>query len=614
MPNRVLNTPVTQLDFLAIKENLKSYLSNTSEFSDFDYEGSSINILLDLLAYNTHYTAVYANMLAAESFMDSAVMRRSLVSLGKNLGYVPNSMVAATAVVDLTMGTTSGVPTHIPVGTKFYSSNGEETFTFSTIDSFKVNKDSVPYKVSSMTIRQGVYKTASYIYDSSINSIQFEIPSSKIDKNLIKVYVMSSPNDLTNLDDSWKVNTNYLELTPSSKVFFVNENYRGNYEVSFGDGILGQKPEDKSYIMVVYFQTEGSAGNNIGNNDTADVSSFTFDGVGGNDFDSTVATITASYGGAERDNEETIRYTAPKYYQSQDRAVTIYDYESIILKEYPAADSVRIWGGEENDPPVYGKVFISILPKTGRIVSDAQKESIKSNILEKKKIITVVPELVDPDYTFVKVHCFLTYDSSRTNQSDLRVRSSAQSAIQNYSNNSLGKFNSTFRYSVLTRLIDLSNNAMVSNRITTRLSKKLIPRNTSASYTLDFSAKLNHPFDGTRSILSSSTFRYRDPNTNIPADCYLEDDGFGIVNIYTTQNGVKTIFRKQIGRIDYQNGVLYLTDFFPYNTGILSYIDITVEPDQRFDLTPKRNQVFKIDETLNESIVIDVTDVSSGNL
>ena len=231
MPNRVLTTPVTELDFLSIKENLKSYLSNTSEFGDFDYEGAGINVLLDLLAYNTHYTAVYANMVAAESFIDSAVMRRSLVSLGKNLGYVPNSMTASTAIVNLTLGTTSGVPDSIPTGTKFFASKDGENFTFSTIESYKINKDSTPYKVSNLSIRQGVYKSASYVYDSSINSISFEIPSSKIDKTLIRVYVMNSPNDLTNLDDSWKVNDDYLSLTASTKVFFVNENYRGNYEV-----------------------------------------------------------------------------------------------------------------------------------------------------------------------------------------------------------------------------------------------------------------------------------------------------------------------------------------------------------------------------------------------
>jgi hypothetical protein len=614
MPNRVVTTPVTELDFFAIKENLKTYLSGTSEFSDFDYEGSGINILLDLLAYNTHYTAVYANMLAAESFIDSAVMRRSLVSLGKNLGYVPNSSTAATAVLNLTMGTTSGVPNYIPIGTKFFSSKDGDNYTFSTVDSFKVNKDAVPYKVSNLEVRQGIYKTASYIYDSTINAIRFEIPSAKIDKSLIKIYVMNSPTDLSNMDESWKVNDDYLQLDSTSKVFFINENFRGNYEISFGDGILGSKPADKSYIMIVYFQTEGSAGNAIGNSDTDAASSFTFNGIGGNDFDASVDTVTASYGGAERDTEEQIRYTAPKYYQSQDRAVTISDYESIILKEYSAASAVRVWGGEENDPPVYGKVFVSILPKSGEILSDAAKESIKTNILSKKKVIAVTPELVDPDYTYIKVNCFVTYDSSRTTQSDIRVGSSASATIVNYSNTSLEKFNGSFRYSVLTRLVDLSNTAMVSNRISTKLAKKLIPRETPTSFILDFGAKLNHPFDGNNTILNSSVFKYKDTSTNLLVDCFLEDDGYGSISIYTIKDGSKVVLKSGIGSVDYQTGKVNLVNFNPYSSNKLSYIEISVEPDQRFDIVPKRNQILKIDENISGSIVVDTVDVSRGNI
>lgn len=610
MPNRVLTTPVTELDFLAIKENLKSYLSNTSEFGDFDYEGAGINVLLDLLAYNTHYTALYANMVAAESFIDSAVMRRSLVSLGKNLGYVPNSMTAATAVVDLILGTTAGVPDSIPTGTKFFASKDGENYTFSTTDSYKINKDSVPYTVSNMSIRQGVYKSASYVYDSTINSISFEIPSSKIDKSLVRVYVMNSPNDLTNLDDSWKVNDDYLNLDPTTKVFFVNENYRGNYEVSFGDGILGQRPEEKSFIMIVYFQTEGSVGNDIGNTDTDDLASFSFNGVGGDDFNSTVSTITPSFGGSERDTEEQIRYTAPKYYQSQDRTVTISDYESIVLKEYSAADSVRVWGGEENDPPVYGKVFLSILPKNGASLSDPQKEFIRTSVLDKKKIVGITPEIVDPDYTYIGIECFVSYDSSRTTQTENVIKNSVLNAINSYSTSALGRFNKQFRYSSLSRQVDLSNPSIVSNRISTTLIKKLIPFESSSNYSLDFAAQLHHPYDGYIGTLRTSTFKHRDIE-NVARDCFIEDDGFGKLVMYSIVNGVKTVIRSNIGSIDYITGKVSLISFNPTGTGILSYIMISVVPDQRFDLIPKRNQIIKIDSALKNSVIITVQDVGA---
>ena len=197
MPNRALTTPVTDLDFDGIKENLKTFLSGTNEFSDFDYEGSGTNILLDLLAYNTHYMALYANMLASESFIDSAVLRRSIVSLAKNLGYVPNSRNAATAVVDVTFGTTSGVPSSIPQGTRFFSSKDGENYTFTTTDVFTIDKSTVPYTAKNVEIRQGVYRSASFVYNANSNTTKFEIPSKNIDKDLTKIYVMSSQSDLT---------------------------------------------------------------------------------------------------------------------------------------------------------------------------------------------------------------------------------------------------------------------------------------------------------------------------------------------------------------------------------------------------------------------------------
>ena len=612
MPNRVLNTPVTELDFDGIKQNLKDYLATSGEFADFDYEGSGINILLDLLAYNTHYTGMYANMLAAESFMDSAVLRRSIVSLAKNLGYVPNSKVSARAELNLSFGETAGVPNSIPQGTKFLASKDGQSYTFSTTEAFTIDKTSVPYTADGIIVRQGVYKSASFIYNPNSNSVRFEIPSTSVDKTLTKIYVMSSPSDLTNMDVSWRENTDYLELTPTSKVYFINENYRGNYEVSFGDGILGAKPAEGSYITVIYFDTDGSNGNDIGKSDTDEISSFSFAGINGDDFNSTVTTVTASYGGSERDSEEKVRYTAPKFYQAQDRTVTTNDYEATILREYSAADSVRVWGGEQNDPPTYGKVFISILPKNGLILSDAQKESLKKNILEKKKIVTITPEILDPDYTYILINCFATYDSSRSLVSETLVKESIAAAIRNYSTLYLGKFNSPFRYSVISRLVDLSSNSIVSNRITTKLAKKIIPSENPSNYILDFGIQLYHPYDGYTSIVKTSTFKHRD-SSNISRDCFIEDDGFGKLVMYTNIGAVKTTVLSNVGTIDYQTGKVSLIGFRPTGTGKLSYISLEVTPDQRFDLTPKRNQVLRIDQSLENGIVISMLDSATRN-
>lgn len=614
MPNRALTTPVTDLDFDGIKENLKTFLSGTNEFSDFDYEGSGTNILLDLLAYNTHYMALYANMLAAESFIDSAVLRRSIVSLAKNLGYVPNSRNAATAVVDVTFGTTSGVPSSIPQGTRFFSSKDGENYTFTTTDVFTIDKSTVPYTAKNVEIRQGVYRSASFVYNANSNTTKFEIPSKNIDKDLTKIYVMSSQSDLTNMDITWKESADFLDIASDSKVFFINENYRGNYEISFGDGILGQKPSDGNFISILYFETDGLLANDIGKGETEESPAFTFEGIGGDDFGAEVATTTPSYGGGERETEEKIRYTAPKFYQAQNRAVTVDDYEAIILREYAGADSARVWGGDQNDPPIYGKVFISILPKNTALLSDAQKEAIKRDILEKKKTVSITPEIVDPDYTFVNVTCFVTYDSRRSFVSESTIKDAAMAAIRNYFSLYLGKFNAPFRYSVLSRYIDLASNSIMSNRISTSLYKKIIPSISFAgNYTLNFDIALNHPYEGyEQSIVKTSIFKHRDSNNEIK-DCFIEDDGAGELTLYSMRGSEKVVIKSKLGTIDYQTGKVNLRGFLPIGTGTLPYIVFGVVPDQRFDIIPKRNQVLQVDTNSQTAITVNFLDSATGN-
>jgi hypothetical protein len=612
MPNRVL-TPVTELDFDGIKQNLKNYLSTTTEFSDYDYEGAGINVLLDLLAYNTHYTAMYANMLAAESFIDSAVMRKSLVSLAKNLGYIPNSRNAATAVVNLTFGTTAGVPSIVPTGTNFTATKNGVNYTFTVVEPVSIDKTTTPYKANNITIRQGQYKTASFIYDADTNSTKFEIPFNGIDKKLMRVYVMKSAVDLSNADVNWVENTDYISLTSSSKVYFITENHKGNYQISFGDGILGAAPEKGNYILVVFFQTDGEDGNNIGNSDGDGESSFVFSGILGNNYEAVVTTVSSSAGGAERDNEEAIRYTAPKYYQSQDRAVTANDYESIILSEYPAAGAVRIWGGEENNPPEHGKVFISVLPKNSRILSDSQKQQIIQSIINKKKVVAVTAEVVDPDFTYIFLECFATYNSLNAFTNEMDVRDSISSAIRSYSRDGLQTFGNPFRYSLLSRKIDLTANTIVSNRLSTRLMKKVIPLPGQGNYSMDFGTPLFHPYDGNGSIVSTSQFPHRDSG-NLVRSCFLEDDGYGKISMFTLINGVKTLVFDRIGTMDYQTGTVSLVGFNPTGTGSLPYIKFIVTPDQRFDLVPKRNQILTIDTTIPESITINLQDSAIRNI
>jgi hypothetical protein len=609
MPNRTL-TPITELDFDGIKQNLKTYLSSTTEFSDYDYEGSGINILLDLLAYNTHYMGVYANMLASESFIDSAVLRRSIVSLAKNLGYVPNSDVAATAVVRLIFGETVGVPASVPVGTQFVGSKDGSDYVFSVVESQEINKNTTPYVVEELTLRQGRFRNVTFVYDPDSNSTIFEIPSSTIDKNILKVFVLKSNADRTGFDTIWQENTNYIELDPTSKVYFINENYRGRYEVSFGDGILGQKPEKGNVIVINYFETDGFAANGIGSNDTADSPAFTFSGIGGDDFNSMVSVVTFAINGAGKESDLSVKYTAPKYYQAQDRAVTLNDYESIVIREVESVSSVRVWGGEDNDPPTYGKVYLSVIPKNGFVFSDAQKQHVVQNVLSNKNLVTVDVEIVDPDFTYIIINANVVYDSRTSSQSESAIKNLVRNAIASYSLTNLGKFNTNFRYSILSRLIDLSTASVVSNRIDTKVAKRLVPLSGANNYTLSYSAEFYHPYDGYQSVISSSIFSHKD-SENVVRDCFLEDDGFGNVSMFTTTNGTKTLVKKNIGTVDYSMGKIILVDFAPTSTGSKLYIEIMATPDQKNDIAAQRNQVLFIDPLSPNQINITMRDAAT---
>ena len=355
-------------------------------------------------------------------------------------------------------------------------------------------------------------------------------------------------------------------------------------------------------------------GNDIGKQETAETRSFEFGGIANDDFDSVVTTATPSYGGADRESSEKIRYTAPKFYQAQDRAVTAQDFEAIILSEYSAADSVRVWGGEQNDPPMPGKVFISILPKNTRLLSQPQKDSLKRDILDKKKIVSVIPEIVDPDYTFVNVKCHVTYDSNLAFATESEISRAISLTISNYFSAYLGKFNGSFRYSTLSRLVDISNTSVVSNRIDTTIYKKIVPTTSSTgNYILDFGTPLLHPYDGYDiSIVKTSLFKHKDIKGNIK-DCFIEDNGSGRLSLYTMVGKQKVSVREKLGVIDYASGKISLSSFNPVGTGQQPYIIFEVTPDQRYDLIPKRNQILELDPDSGSSISIDFIDTAAGN-
>jgi len=507
---------VTELDFDSIKTNLKNYLRQQSEFQDYDFEGSGLNVLLDILAYNTHYNAYYLNMVANESFMDSAALRNSVVSHAKRVGYTPRSVSAPRAVVNITVQTTNSTPGSltIPRGYYFLSSQIDgKSYRFVTLESYSVNKTGNNFVFTSIPIYEGQFASYSYNNSYSNNPKQlFTIPDSNVDTNTLRVSVrQSSSNNQTIV---YTKATEVLNLASTSTVYYLQEGRNGQYDVYFGDDIISKKIPDGGVVTLEYLISNGSEANKA-NSFTSTISIGGFSAI-------TINPISASSGGSPRESVDQIKFAAPLNLLSQNRAVTKNDYIKIIQQKYPSFEAVNVWGGEENDPPVYGKVFISAKPKLGFEVTDTEKDFVKNTILKPISVMTVTPEIVDIDYNYLKVNSTVFYERSKLNLSDSELKAGLKTTIENYCATNLNKFNSYFKYSGLETVIDNYSPAIVSNEIELFVAKKFRPTlNLSDSYMLDFGFELNR---GTTSdnFYSSPDFTVIDEES-ISRKCFFEE-------------------------------------------------------------------------------------------
>jgi hypothetical protein len=507
---------VTELDFDSIKTNLKNYLRQQSEFQDYDFEGSGLNVLLDILAYNTHYNAYYLNMVANESFMDSAALRNSVVSHAKRVGYTPRSVSAPRAVVNIAVQTTNSTPGSltIPRGYYFLSSQIDgKSYRFVTLESYSVNKTGNNFVFTSIPIYEGQFASYSYNNSYSNNPKQlFTIPDSNVDTNTLRVSVrQSSSNNQTIV---YTKATEVLNLASTSTVYYLQEGRNGQYDVYFGDDIISKKIPDGGVVTLEYLISNGSEANKA-NSFTSTISIGGFSAI-------TINPISASSGGSPRESVDQIKFAAPLNLLSQNRAVTKNDYIKIIQQKYPSFEAVNVWGGEENDPPVYGKVFISAKPKLGFEVTDTEKDFVKNTILKPISVLTVTPEIVDIDYNYLKVNSTVFYERSKLNLSDSELKAGLKTTIENYCATNLNKFNSYFKYSGLETVIDNYSPAIVSNEIELFVAKKFRPiLNLSDSYMLDFGFELNR---GTTSdnFYSSPDFTVIDEE-GVSRKCFFEE-------------------------------------------------------------------------------------------
>jgi len=567
---------VTDLDFDTIKTNLKNFLKQQSEFQDYDFEGSGLNILLDVLAYNTHYNAYYLNMIANESFLDTAILRDSVVSHAKRVGYVPRSSSAAVATIRVTVQTNDVTPgtLTIPKGYVFLSSALDGiSYRFVTMEAYTANKTGTTFVFNNVKIYEGQLVNFSYTNSYLNNPKQlFTIPSSKVDTSKIIVSVRQS---VANVQTTiyQKVN-DALSLTANSEVYFLQEGKNGQFDVYFGDGVLGKKIPDGGVVNMEYLITNGDAVNGSNNFvSTASINGFTTISVN---------SISGASGGSQRETVEQIKFGAPLSLLSQNRAVTKNDYIKLIQQKYPFFEAVNVWGGEENDPPVYGKIFVSAKPKLGFEITQTEKDFVKEKVLNPISILTVTPEIIDVDYNYLKIISTVFYDPTKTTQTEQELKNSLKSLILTYCNNNLNKFNSYFKYSGLKTTIDSFSSSILSNESELFVGKKFRPiLGQSDSYVLDYGFELSR---GTTNdnFYSSPDFSITDEE-GILRQCFFEEvpssftglesvtiinPGYGYtstpsINIVGDGEGAKAtavIVNGKLSRIDVTNpGVGYTT-------------------------------------------------------
>jgi hypothetical protein len=483
---------VTELDFDTIKSNLKTFLNQQTEFTDYDFEGSGLSVLLDILAYNTHYNAYYLNMVANESFLDTALLRDSAVSHAKTLGYTPYSTTAPTATIDFQVasGSTTPATLTIPSGFAFLSNQiDNKSYNFVVLDDTTVTKSNTSYYFDNLEIREGQLITYSFGYNAASNPKQiFTLPDEGIDTNTIKVVV--TPQSANTATSTYSKVTDVLDVSNTSEVYFLQESRNGKYEIYFGNDDVGKSLPDGATVSVRYLVTNGTAANKANNfiatatlTDSLSVSQTNF----------TITPIISASGGSDRESVDNIKFSAQAQYATQNRLVTVKDYESYIKNHYPSVDSISVWGGEDEIPKVYGKVYVALKPKANYYISETEKARIVSEIINPKSIISVQTEIRDAEYLYLLLENDVQYDPRKTTSTETALKQSIKQAILNYNTTYLNKFGTIYVASDVEADINQVNpNAVVGVRTTTRVQKRFQPQlDKSVSYEIKFNVPLH---------------------------------------------------------------------------------------------------------------------------
>lgn len=599
MANKKIKT--TELDFDEIKLNLKEFLKGQSEFQDYDFEGSALSVLLDILAYNTHYNALYDNLAINELFLDSAIKRSSVVSLAKTLGYTPRSATSAKAIVKLTATSAASGPSvvTIPAYTAFSTSVDGATFNFYNREPVSATGTSTSYTFTDVELVEG--EVLEFKYTVSDNA-RYIIPNANVDIETLRVRVQES--STSSSFETFTRSTSLISVDANTKVYWVKEIDDGLYELTFGNGVIGKALENGNVVRIEYIVSSLDLPNGA--------KLFNYNGPTLWEGASvSVSASTPAYGGSGPEAIDSIKFNAPRSYAAQNRAVTTEDYKTIIYSLFSEAKSVQVWGGEDNNPPIYGKTFICVKPKTTDRLTTQQKSDIL-DILAPRSTVSVLPEIVDPDYLRIAVEVGVYYNPANTTRTKSELENLVRETIFNYDDSELQKFEGVFRYSKLSSLIDSTETSIVSNIMRVVLHRSIAPRfNVNAQYSLSIINPIYSSEVPEESIISSGFFINGSDETH-----YLDDDGIGNVRLfYIRPNFGKVIVRANAGTVDYENGSLVVNDL---NVTAVegSAINFTIKP-KSYDVVSAYNQIAQIDrDNLSINVIADrstVGDLRAGN-
>lgn len=558
---------ISESDFSKLKENFTNFLKDQDTFTDYNFQGSGLSILLDVLAYNSHYMSIYSNLALSETFLDTAIQRNSVVSRAKEIGYLPRSKAASKATITISF-TVTGNPDQyvIPKNTKFASTVGNTSYIFVTDKECMVENVNNTF-TQTINIYQGKFVSFQYEANANDTSQRFVVPSLDVDKNFLTV--LFKDNDTVTEWTPWASveNVEIGDLTDQSEVYFLKEAFDGFYETYYGDGIIGKKLQNGNLIRLEYLITDGPLANNS--------RTFVLSGSLPSTSNISITTVDISSGGAEKESVDSIKFLAPFYYQSQGRAVTESDYKALIKNKFSSVDDVAVWGGEKNDPPFYGKVFIAVKPTTGDILSTNLKQTITDDIVARYNVIGIRPEIVDPDYTKVIVTTKVSYNGRLfNNQTAIDLEGDIRDSIEAFFDSAANKFGKPLYYSKLVKAIEDTSPLIVGSitNFVLEKTKKIFSGNTAGTYVYNYNNSLTPGSILSNNFVSDAvTVKIKDVRDSITSIT-------GILKVYKVSDNT---FVRNTGTINYNLGIVTID-----NIRIANIIDDPVEKRLKIQASP----------------------------